>query len=114
MGKVAFSPRGVLINLICFLLGFFFTNAIVSFAKGMIKQFSEGGSPTTNLMIPIAVNGTMGIIIVIILVILFLLLTKKFIGAVICVALGVLAFILVTQFFGINVPDIGSLIGGFF
>jgi len=114
MGKVAFSPRGALINIVCFTLGFFFANMIVSFGQGIIEQFTQGGSPTTNLMIPIVVNGTIGLVIAIVLVLLFLLLVKKFIGAIICLALGVLVFLIVTQVFGITVPDIGTIIGGFF
>lgn len=110
--KVTFSPVGSLINLAAFGLGLFFADVIIPIGKALYDQIMGSGTPTTNILGPILVNGTLGFLAILILVLMALFFLKKFTVFIMCVIFGMITFIVLTEFFGITIPDPGSLING--
>lgn len=109
--KVTFSPIGSLINLVAFGLGLFFADVIIPIGKALYDQILGSGTPTTNILGPILVNGTLGGLTLLILILMALFFLKKFTVFIMCVIFGMITFIILTEFFGIAIPDPGSLIG---
>ena len=108
--KVTFSPVGSLINIAGFGLGLFFAGVIIPIGKAIFNQVLGSGTPTTNILGPILINGTLGVLTILILVLLALVFLKKFTVFIMCIIGGMIAFIILTEFFGITIPDPGSLI----
>jgi len=108
--KITFSPIGSLINIAGFGLGLFFANVIIPIGKALSNHILESGTPTTNILGPIIVNGTLGVLTILILVLLALTFLKKFTAFITCTIFGIMAFIILTEFFDIIIPDPGSLI----
>lgn len=110
--KVTFSPIGSLINLIGFGLGLFFADVIMPIGKALVDQVTGSGTPTTNILGPILVNGTLGALTILVLVLMAFFFLKKFMTFIICIVLGMITFLVLTEFFGIIIPDPGSIITG--
>jgi len=110
--KVMFSPIGSLINIAGFGLGLFFADTIIPIGKALYDQILGSGTPTTNILGPILVNGTLGGLTILILVLMALFFLKKFTAFIMCIIFGMIVFIVLTEFIGITIPDPGSLIGG--
>ena len=108
--KVTFSPVGSLINLVAFGLGLFFADVIIPVGKALYAQIMGSGTPTTNILGPIIINGTLGFLVILILIMMGLFFLKKFTAFIMCVIVGMIVFIILTEFFGITIPDPGSLI----
>jgi len=108
--KVTFSPIGSLINIAGFGLGLFFADVIIPIGKALYEQILGSGTPTSNILGPILINGTLGILTILILVLLALVFLKKFTVFIMCIIAGMIVFIVLTEFLGITVPDPGSLI----
>lgn len=110
--KVTFSPIGSLINIAAFGLGLFFADVIIPIVKALYTQILGSGTPTTNILGPIMVNGTLGVLTILILILLSLHFLKRVTVIVMCVLFGMIMFILLTEFLGITIPDPGSLLSG--
>lgn len=110
--KFTFSPVGSLIKIAGFGLGMFFADVIIPIGKSLYEQISGSGTPTSNILGPILINGTLGVLTILILVLMGMFFLKKFTVFIMCVVFGMIMFIVLTEFFGIVIPDPGSLIGG--
>ena len=109
MAKYTFNPTHLFFCAIGFLLGFFFSDAIIGFIKG----FGETGTPTETLTSSLFLNGGVGLLAGIVIIIVTFLLLKKFMGFIIWVLIGIVAFLVLTGM-GFIIPDPASLITGLF
>lgn len=106
-GKISFSPKSILFNIIGFSLGLFFCNTII----GFISDLSQTGTPTSDLISSLFINAGVSALIGIVLVIITLLLVKKFIGFIICVFIGIAACMILLGM-GVTIPDPASFFVG--
>ena len=109
--KVTFSPVGSLINIAGFGLGLFFADVLIPIGKALYNQIMGSGTPVGNILGPILVNATLGVLVILILVLLALFFLKKFTVFIMYLLGGMIVFIVLTEFLGITIPDPGSLIG---
>ena len=107
MVKYTFNPIQIFFCAVGFSLGFFFSDAIVGFIRGL----GETGTPTETITSSLFLNGGVGLLAGIVIILLSVMLLKKFMGFIISVLIGIVAVLVLTGM-GIIIPDPASLITG--
>lgn len=114
MGKeVRFKPASAIINVVGFILGFFFSNLLIPIFDAVISFLSGGGEfPTQSILGPVSnMSGPLSLIIIGIIGIMLILLAKKLMGFVLWLLVGLLLHAILVAA-GVPIPALTDIITG--